>query len=480
MYDREGRSAICTPSLSGHYFDGMGAMAKAQQRRAIAQQKQAQRKAAKKAVKVAGRTVMTSNPAAAEKVHAAVVAAQQQLAQVTSLASRARQTRSRVDIQKALTAAQSAGKFISSLHSGGTPSAAVTRMRGLGYMGTCISDPNNPGVGVDDQTQQPCSVDANSTGTTPTYPGTTPSYPGVTTGYPGATTGYGTSTGLVPGFGLPQGISTFGQSYAPLRACSTGSNLPRCIIYQMAVDEQNQFQYVFSILQQMYAQLLQIVQQLMAQLQSAQQQPGASAYGQNPYDPYGQNPYAQGGYGGGYGQPPQGYGGQYQGPGGYGGGVPYSSGGSSSIIPPGFDTGGGDMSQGIPGDASQVFPGPAQGGGYGGQPVMNTGGAQTQLISSDSLPVGADQQATGTQDDAAGIVPMAQSGPNIAPAAAPVSFSVNAPQPSQPQIIVLQQGPGQNPYADAGLPAGDRQNQPGLDPQEHDGSGLTGASRWPY
>jgi hypothetical protein len=228
-------------------------------------------------------------------------------------------------VQKALSAAQSAARFISALNSPVTlPVAAKTqRLRGLGYMGDCTADffgnytddngrPCNPrqvvgtdiiwprlsglgtcvddgtgsGTMVDDQTQQPCDPttglpvgsDPNAGGGGGTYqPPYTPAYPspGAYPGvYPGTTSPYGVSpTGLVPGFGTP--ISQFGAGYAPLRACNTGSNLPRCIIYQMAVDEQQQFQFVFSILQQMYAQLLQIVQQLLAQLQSAQQQPYA-------------------------------------------------------------------------------------------------------------------------------------------------------------------------------------------------------------
>ncbi len=241
--------------------------------------------------------------------------------------------------------------------------------------------------------------------------------------------------------------------------CRAGSNLPRCLIYQMAVSEQQQFQFVFTILQQMYAQLLQIVQQLMAQLQSAQQSP--YAYGQNP-NPYGANPfdpYGQGQYG-------QGYGGQYPGPGGYPGAPYYAGGGGdSSVIPAGFDTGGGDMSQGVPGDITQVFPGPGSAGG-GGYPIQSYGGPPPGLISSDSLPDGADQTSG---DDAGGLIQSSGSGPNL-PAGVPAQSnqSTAAPTTAQPQIIVLQQGPGQSAYADAGLPAGDKQNQPQLDPPEHD------------
>lgn len=474
MYDNQGISAMCAPSLSGHYNDGLGATAL--QRRSAALARRGQRKAiaaAKKAAKVAGKTVYTSNPGAAQKLNAAVEAARSQMQQALSLATTAKRTRNKADIQKALVAAQSAGRFISQLHSSGTPPASARRLRGLGYMGACVDDGTGSGTMIDDQTQIPCdpatglpigggTAPGGGTQYPPSYP-QTPQYGG---GYPGVSD----PSGLVPGFGLPPNISTFGQGYAPLRACATGSNLPRCIIYQMAVDEQQQFQYVFGILQSMYAQLLTIVQQLMAQLQSAQQQPYGGQYGQNPYDPYGQNPYAQGAYG----QSPYGYGGQYAGPGG-GYGIPYASGGSTSLIPPGFDTGG-DMSQGVPGDVSQVFPGPSQTPSGGGYPIMAQGGPQPGIISSDSLPAGADQQATGGDDDAAGLIPSAQSGPTLAApkSQTPVSMSVNAPASAQPQIIVLQQGPGQSPYADASLPAGDRQNQPRLDPPEHDDAGLTG------
>ncbi len=392
-----------------------------------------------------------------------------------TLSTTARRTRSRADIQRALTAAHGAAGTLQTMIAPTPAPAAVSRLRGMGYMGSCVPDgyggytDDGDGAGCDQQGGAP--IDPNQVPyPSPQYP--QPGYPQTPQipSFPG-----GINTGIVPGFGtqFPTFGQGFGQGYGPARACATGSNLPRCIIYQMAVDEQQQFQFVFTILQQMYAQLLQIVQQLLAQLQSAQQspyaygqQPPVNPYGQSPYDPYSQ--YGGGGFPGGPGYPPA-YGGQYPGP-GYPGQPYYAGGGDSSLIPAGYDTGG-DMSQGVPGDVSQIFPGPTSGGG-GGYPIQSYGGPPPGLISSDSLPIGADQQGG---DDASGLIPTSGSGPNL-PAGVPAqaSQSTAAPTTAQPQIIVLQQGPGQSSYSDAGLPAGDRQNQPRLDPPEHDEAGLTG------
>ncbi len=457
-------------------------------RRQAAAFKRSERQAtakAKRLAKVAGRTVRTANPEKAEKIQAAITAAQRQMSNVADLANRARRSRSKVDVQKALAAANSAGNFLKTLIAPTPPPIGAQRLRGMGYLGACVDDGTGAGTYIDDQTNVPCG-DPSSQIPTDIYPPSGggagyPGYPGyptpgLPTQYPGAPgyPGYGGSTGLVPGFGT--GLPAFGSGYAPLRACATGSNLPRCIIYQMAVDEQQQFQFVFTILQQMYAQLLSIVQQLMAQLQQAQQSP--YAYGQQPpYDPYGQNPFnpygGAGAPGGGYGYDPA-YGGQYPGP-GYPG-VPYYPGGAdSSIIPPGYGDSS-DMSTGVPGEVSQAFPGPTQGPG-GGYPSYSYGGPPPGLITSDSLPAGADPTAG---DDASGLIPyggeaspgiaQSQTGPTLSPSPnvqAAVQTTTASTLPT-PQIIVLQTGPGQSPYADAGLPAGDKQNQPQLDPPQHD------------
>lgn len=467
-----GYNAPCAAPLSGFY--GLGAALTPAQRKANVLARQTAAKAkrtaaqaaakTKRAVKVAGKTVVTSNPAAAAKLHAAVMSAQQQLSNALSLAATARKTRNKVDVSKALVAAQSAGKFINTLAAPVQPPVVAQKLRGLGYTGdlsSCVDDGSGSGMLIDNGDGQGCDPTTGQPTGGAYLPPANPVYPG--TQYPGV------STGVVPGFGLPT-LPTFGSTgYGPLRACATGSNLPRCIIYQMAQDEQTQFQYVFSLLQQMYAQLLSIVQQLLGQLQSAQQSP--YAYGQQPYNPYGTNPYDPNNpYGQGYGA---GYGGQYPGPGGYPGAPYYAGGGDSSVIPPGYGDSG-DMSAGVPGDVSQVFPGPSSGGG-GGYPIQSYGGPPPGLISSDSLPDGADPTSGGDGgDDAAGLIPTSGSGPNLPAMPSGVSQSTAAPITAQPQIIVLQQGPGQSPYSDAGLPAGDKQNQPLLDPPEHDDSGLTG------
>ncbi len=485
-----GYNALCAPAPSLSGFFGLGATAAQRKAAALAKHqtalaKRSTRQAAakaKRAEKIAGKTVHTSaHPDDLSKIKAAVALAQSQTKNALALHARSRQTKSKVDTQKALLAANSAINTLRSMLAPVQPPPAVRKLRGMGYIGNCIQDPNDPSGATytDDQTGVQCDPNAASGGfVDPNAGGQI--YGG--TQYP--VQNPINSTGLVPGFGMPQfGAgspfgSQFGAGLPGMRACRNGSNLPRCIIYQMAVDEQNQFQFVFSILQQMYAQLLSIVQQLMSQLQSAQQQPYAgqqpfNPYGQSPYDP--NNPYGQYGQGG---QQPA-YGGQYPGPGGYPG-VPYaagSGGGDSSVIPPGYGDAGGDMSAGVPGDVSQVFPGPGQSAGAG-YPMMATGGPPPGLVSSDSLPVGMDQgDGYGSSDDAGNLIPtQQQQGPNLTPStASPFVIQTSAaPTTAQPQIIVLQQGPGQSPYADAALPAGDRQNQPGLDPQEHDDAGLTG------
>ncbi len=474
MYGLATYNERCAPSLTGMF--GLGAaltreqrLAKAAATKAANLAKRTQRKAAvaaKRAARVAGRTVQTSRPDVAAKLNSQIANAQAQLRNVTSLASRARSTRNKADVQKALAAAQSAAKFITTLNAPVTPSVAagVNRLRGMGYFGDCVADAS--GAGYDDQTGQPC----DAPGYTPTdinVPGATPQYqqpyqqPGV---YPGTTSPYGLTpgalspTGLVPGFGT--GLPSFGGGYAP-QGCRAGSNLPRCLIFQMAVDEQQQFQFVFTILQQMYAQLLQIVQQLLVQLQSAQQQP--YGYGQQPYGPGQYNDPNNPLYGNQFG-----YGGQYGGPGGYPG-VPYYPGGAdSSAIPPGYGDSGGDMFGAggqAPGDAGAVFPGPG--------PMQQLPGAQLpggpNIISSDSLPDGADTSGGGGWggDDAGNIVPSYTPAPQslqpIAVQSGQASQSATT-GPNTPQIIVLQQGPGQSPYADSALPAGPVQNQPSLEP----------------
>lgn len=485
MYALAEYNQPCAPTLSGFY--GLGAALTPDQRKAQNQAKQAankaaalakrtQRKAAvaaKKAARVAGRTVQTSNPAAASKINQAVQAAQTQLKNVTSLAATAKRTRNKADIQKALAAAQSAGKFIQTIKAPVTPPAAVKLLRGMGYLGACQDDGSG---NYYDETGAPCDpstyVDPTAGGGyVPPYVPPAPAYgqQPIYQGQYGTTSPYGLSpTGLVPGFGT--GLPSFGQGYAPT-GCRTGSNLPRCLIYQMAVDEQQQFQFVFSILQQMYAQLLQIVQQLLTQLQSAQQAP--YGYGQQPYSPYGQSPYSP------YTDPnnPYGaaYGGQYPGP-GYPG-VPYYPGGAdSSAIPPGYGDAGGDpfgAGGAIPGDVTQVFPGP---GPMAAGPIPQGPSQPTNIISSDSLPDGADaQDSFGGGDGGGSFVPAYTPAPQSMqpiPVQSQASGQSVTSGPTTPTVIVLQQGPGQSSYADTGLPAGPSQDQASLEPPS------TGVEDW--
>ncbi len=284
------------------------------------------------------------------------------------------------------------------------------------------------------------------------------------------------STGLTPGFALP-----FMQSSmtAPT-GCKTGSNLPRCLIYQMAVDERQQFQFVFTILQQMYSQLLQIVQQLMAQLQQASQQPApyygpaqpTYPYGQQPYPPYGQSPYGIDPYAQGYGQPPYGQ------PFGQPYGAPYGQyGADSGAIPPGYDMGDGmmfDANQGmIPQSINQSFPGPGP-----AQMPMSPSPSQPNIISSDSLPDGSGP-STGegyggggeeVQMPAYTPAPTAATIVKASPVTQTVSQSVSA-GPDQAYLIVQDAQPGQSPFADGMMPAGNSQDQPSLEPPMAVGDG---------
>lgn len=463
----------CGAPLTGmgwaNSFMGLGATA-AQTRRAAAlakrqatQRAAVARRAAKKAMRVAGRNVLTSSPAQAQKIHAFITSAQQGMSRVSSAASaartayaRAQQTRNPSDRTRATTAARGALGLANSVGKqiqAGLAPVAPTTMRGLG---TCVDDGTGTGNMIDNGDGQGCNMTGGG-GIDPTT-----GQPYVQQPYiPGGSGGVidplfgatGSSTGLVPGFGSPFGASPFGGGIPAPAGCSTGSNLPRCLIYSMAQSEQQQFYFVFSILQQMYAQLLQIVQQLMQQLQSAQQQPGYpyqgyGQYGQPPYDP--NNPY--GGYGG---ASPYGYGAP---------GVPYYPGGDTGAIPPGYGDGGGDAGM-IPSDVSQIFPGPGPG------PLAQGPDQASNIISSDGpLPIGA---GPGTSDDGSGGGADAPV-PGFMPSAPPpmvanantqqsVSQPVNA-GPGQASIVIQLQQPGQSSYADPGLPANVVQNQPSLEP----------------
>ncbi len=464
----------CAPPLSG--FFGLGAATTAAQRRATALAKQQQRRtlaAQKKAARLAGKKVLTSKPNTVSALDASIAkanaAAQASLANVKRLQATAKRTRSKVDYQKALAAAQTAIKNVQTMLPG-APVAQAT-MRGLMGLGACV--PDATGNGVDDQTGQACSLTDPNTGLPqqPIYqqPLNTGLVPGF--GTPGYGYGGGYGGGAVPApqyTGFPYNVygGSAGGGYSGDR-CARRPDLPNCIILQLERNEQQQFQYVFSIMQQMYAQLLQIVQQLMAELQSAQQQP----YGQSPYGPYGQTPYGQ--YGdpnNPYGQqsPYGGYGSPYPGPGGYPGQPYYAGGGGSSVIPPGYGDSGGDMfgpSGQAPGDAGAIFPGP---GPMQQGPIAQGPSQPSNIISSDSLPIGAEQgDMWGGGDAASAQVPAYTPAPQAMQPIAVQSGSASQSAttgPNTPQIIVLQQGPGQSAYADTMLPAGPSQDQPSLEP----------------
>lgn len=428
----------------GDVLDGLGATPAQRRAAALARrQKQQTARAAKKAARVAGRNVATSRPDIANRLNSLIAKSQSDFKSIAAQANRVQQTIARAravrdprqrqsllaqakrDTQRVLS---SATPFVANIKQQLAPVTGA-QLRALGMI-----DPN---TGVDDGSGYiDPGQDIYGGGADPyAYAGG------------GVTPSVGIDpTSLTPGFGSPFGSafgSAFGSGMPAPSGCRAGSNLPRCLIYQMAVDERQQFMFVFSILQQMYAQLLQIVQQLLYQLQGAQQQPGYpySGYGPTPYgDPYG-------GYGGA---------GPYPSPYGYPG-IPYSPGGDIAPIPSGYDSGGdpfGGGDPGIPGDVSQIFPGPRG-------PLSQGPDQPGNIISSDSLPFGAGPD-TGSGGDEAPV-------PGFTPASSSqvqaVSQPVNA-GPSAPQVIIIQQptSGGQSPYADALLPAGNVQDQPSLEP----------------
>ncbi len=474
----------CARPLSGFY--GLGAALTLAQRQAkqaatkaaqLAKRTAAQQKrAAKKAVKVAGQTILTSNPAAAAALNAGLVSlknttsgllvATAKNGAAIEAAKKIRDPKARsaaiakgvANAKNLIKATQAHANKVQIAHNA-TPAAIPVKpaLRGLGYFGTCQTDPST-GQLYDDGDGQGCDQSGGGAYVDPTTGQPLQNYGApLQTGFP-ATTGFPLSTGLTPGFGLPSI-----NSYAP-RGCNAGSNLPRCLIFAMAQDVQQQYQFVFTILQQMYAQLLQIVQQLMAQLQSAQQQPyGYGQPGASPYGPYGQDPYGGTGSPYGYGDPA--YGGQYAGP-GYPGQPYYPGSGDSGTIPPGYGGDSGDLfAGGTPGDVSQIFPGPgpSQQGPYAQGPSQ-----PTNIISSDSLPDGADQQAGDMWGGGGGdarlpaYTPAPQSMVSL-PIQDQNSQSVTS-GPGTPQLIVDQQSAGQSPYADAMIPAGPAQGSAQLEP----------------
>lgn len=435
-------------------FFGLGLTPAQRKATALAKRTAAQQKrAAKRAARIAGRTVHTSNPNAVSAMNAFLQKAQSDFKSTMADASAAsrqinsiRAARTPQARQQARAAALAAVRRVNtraaalskSLIAGGAKPKAG--MRGLGYV--------DPATGIDDGSGyiDPSQGDIYGGGFDPNQYQPGGVGPVIQPGFDATSL----TTGLVPGFGSPFGGSPFGGGLQSPRGCATGSNLPRCLIYQMAVDEQQQFYFVFSILQQMYAQLLQIVQQLMQQLQQAQQQPGYpyQGYGPTQYDPYGQQYGAAGPYGGPYGQP----------------GIPYYPGGDVSAIPPGYGGDSGPFDAGgafIPNDITQVFPGPS------GMGPIAPPSQPTNIISSDSLPDGAGP-STDPFGDSDTPVPAFQQAQAPTPGG-PVSSSASQPVsagPNMPSIVIQLQQPGQSAYADAQLPADSGQNQPTLEPPE--------------
>lgn len=358
--------------------------------KAAATAKQVAKKAALQQKKLLGRTLNLTPQGAAvvSKIAPAIEDTAKSIQTAMAAVLKARSSRNPADRSNALALVKTATSKMQSVGAAGasTPARGV---RGLLGLGDVVVDPNT-GQYVDSTTGQP--VDPNTGlpigGTTNPY-GTTSPYGSIdpNTGLPYTTSSspYG-----VPGLTDPTGL--FAQPYSPTQipaACQKNPNKPVCMTLIMQQQEQAQMQSVFSLLQNMFAQLMDLVNQLLAQnFQTSQAAAAGSIYGQGiPPSPYG-DPYGSP-YGSPYGDP---YGGA---PGYYGG---YSQGGDVSAIPAGYDVGGADM-YGGGGDAATnaayASAGPGQSTGpYGGPagplPPGYGNPSASNIISSDSMPLGTD------------------------------------------------------------------------------------------
>ncbi len=383
---------------------------------------QAAKKAARVQRKLAGKTIALSQRDAslydksgiAQKLQKAAT----DITAATQAVRKATTTRNPSDRSNALTltktAAQSTGEVL--------PMKPVG-MRGLGALGIDVQPiPDGYGGFIDPGTGQPTDqygtpIDPN-TGLPYTSSGSPYGIPSVGSGFPGSTTGL------------------FPQPYTPQQlpaGCAKNPNKPVCMMLIMEQSSQAQMQPIFTMLQNMFAQLMDLVNQLLAQqYQTSQAAAAGSIYGQgippSPYGGYPGDPYG--------GQPGYGAPGYYS---GYG-----SPGGDVSQIPAGYDVGGGDPFSGG-GDAAtnaayQAGPGQST-GPYGGPPGGIPQGygppdGASNIISSDSLPMGTE----GSGDD--------YSGGDASQIAPPSMFGANnnytLPPPPQYQQAPVQYGPTQD------------------------------------
>lgn len=403
------------------------AEAKAKQVKAAADKKA--KAAALRDKRIAGRTVKANEKDSAliDKITPQVNDAQSTIQNALNLAKKAIQTRNQNDKVAAVNAAKTAGQKINAIMGGG---GGMSGMRGFGDI---VQDPNT-GQYIDTNTG--AVVDPNSVGGVVSTP-----YSSVTTQTAGSLFGGIDPTGLLLG-------SAFQPIQTPAQ-CQRNPNKPICLQFQMQQQTQQQMQMVFSLLQNMFAQLMDLINTLLQQNFATQAgnlyAGGIPPTGYPPYDPYG---------GGAYGAPSP-----------YG--DPYSVGGGSvAPIPPGYDVGSGaaDPFSQVPADVNAAYAGAGPGSGYGpfAAPPPNAQlpqspfpDQQQNIISSDSLPAGADVYGGGDvfsswfggSGDASQIAPPAQFTANTAYSLPPPPQYSAAPiLPQAPMIAPgstsVTQGPG--------------------------------------
>ncbi len=395
---------------------------------------QAAKKAARVQRKLLGRTVAVSQADASkiDKLTPVITDVAGALSTAMKAVLKAKATRNASDrtaamasVKTAVAKAQSAGLAPGS---GG--------MRGLGALGIDVQPiPDGYGGFIDPGTGQPTDQYGTPVGQQPANPYGTPIDPNTGLPYTSSGSPYGIPS---VGSGFP-GSTTglFPQPYTPQQlpaGCAKNPNKPVCMMLIMEQSSQAQMQPIFTMLQNMFAQLMDLVNQLLAQqYQTSQAAAAGSIYGQgippSPYGGYPGDPYG--------GQPGYGAPGYYS---GYG-----SPGGDVSQIPAGYDVGGGDPFSGggdAATNAAYQSAGPGQSTGpYGGPPGGIPQGygppdGASNIISSDSLPMGTE----GSGDD--------YSGGDASQIAPPSMFGASnnytLPPPPQYQQAPVQYGPTQD------------------------------------
>lgn len=361
---------------------------------------QTAKRAALKQKRLLGKTISVTpgkSEQAVDRMTGPITDAANSIQTAQGAARKALVSRNPADKVSAIKAAQTAASKMYAIGMTSAPPAGMRGMRGLGIDLTQLDQFGNPvdaGIPTTGQIDPATGLPYNPYAQSPTASGPY-GFPPVP---PIDLFGGASQTGLFPG-------QPFAANQIPL-ACQKNPNKPVCMTLIMQQSEQQQMQQVFGILQNMFSQLMDLVNQLLAQqfaTQAGQQYQQQLQPPYNPYDPYGSggmSPYGGDPYAGGYGSP-------------------YAPGGSVSQIPPGYEmdgdpyaAGGGDPAAA----AAYANMGPQQpsanfgpyGQASGGAPQF-PGQAASNIISSDSLPIGADAQGDEyAEGDASMIAPPMQ------------------------------------------------------------------------